>query len=59
MVIFVLTKNGKVVINKELLQMLLKLIGKQLNTLVFNLIQCDTPQSLAEVQKLVNEKIPT
>ena len=53
----VYTKDGKVVLNKEPSVMLLRIMGNQLNGMIFMMVQMQTSQSLAEVHKLAHERV--
>jgi hypothetical protein len=55
----VLTKNGKVVISKEPLSTLLRLLGNSLQSTIFPWIQHGTSRSLADAQKLVHRQVLT
>ena len=52
----VLTKNGKFVISKEPVSMLLRLLGNSLNSTIILWIQHGTSRSLADVQKLYTDR---
>ena len=53
----VLTKDGKVVLNKVPPLTLLRLIGKQFESEIFASVQVGEPQLLAEVHKVTHGKV--
>ena len=55
----VLTRNGKVAINKEPSSTLLRLLGNSLDSTVFLRIQHGTSRSLADAQELVHRQVLT
>ena len=55
----VLTRNGKVAINKEPSSTLLRLLGNSLDSTVFHWIQHGTSRSLADAQELVHRQVLT
>ncbi len=55
----VLTKDGKVIISKEPLPMLMRLLGIQLDPTIFLLIHCGNFRSLTNAQKLVHQQVLT
>ena len=50
-------KDGKVVLNKEPSVTLLRIMGSQLNEVIFMTVQMGTSRSLAEAHKLARESI--
>jgi hypothetical protein len=55
----VLTKNGKVVISKNPLSTILRLLGNSLDPTIFFWIQHGTSRSLADEQKLAHRQVQT
>ena len=55
----VYTKDGEVVLNKEPLATLLRIMGNQLNITIFMMVQMGTSSSLAEAHKLARQKVFT
>jgi hypothetical protein len=53
----VLTRNGKVVISKELSSPLLRLLRNSLDPTIFFWIEDGTSRSLVDVQKLVHRQV--
>ncbi len=55
----VYTKDDKVVLNKEPSATLLRIMGNQLNKMIFTMVQMGTSQSFADMHKLACERVYT